>query len=58
MNLSMDIEQIRKFALGLNAQVTKDLFCEDWITWRIAGKWFLLMQLDAPEPCAMWWSKN
>ena len=46
----MDIEQIREFALGLNAQVTEDLFCEDWITWRIAGKWFLLMQLDAVEP--------
>lgn len=30
--------------------VTEELFAEEWISWRIAGKWFLLMQLDAPEP--------
>lgn len=48
--MAMDIEQIREFALGLNAQVTEELFAEEWISWRIAGKWFLLMQFDAPEP--------
>ena len=46
----MDIEEVRDFALGLNEQVTEELFAEQWISWRIAGKWFLLMQLDAPEP--------
>lgn len=46
----MDIEEVREFALGLNEQVTEELFVEQWISWRIAGKWFLLMQLDAPEP--------
>ena len=46
----MNIEDIRDFALSLNEQVTEELFAEEWISWRIAGKWFLLMQLDAPEP--------
>lgn len=46
----MDIEEVREYALGLDARVTEDLFAENWITWRIGGKWFLLMQLDAPEP--------
>ena len=46
----MDIEEVREFVLGLNEQVTEELFAEQWISWRIAGKWFLLMQLDAPEP--------
>lgn len=46
----MDIETIREYALGLDEQVTEDLFAEQWISWRIRGKWFLLMQLDAPEP--------
>ena len=46
----MNIEEVREFALGLNEQVTEELFAEQWISWRIAGKWFLLMQLDAPEP--------
>ena len=46
----MDIEQVRVFALGLHPDVTEQLFAEQWVSWRIAGKWFLLMQLDAPEP--------
>ena len=46
----MNIEQVREFALGINPQVTEELFAENWISWRIFGKWFLLMQLDAPEP--------
>ncbi len=46
----MDIEQVRAFALSLNPAVTEELFAEHWVSWRIAGKWFLLMQLDAPEP--------
>ncbi|MBR3100634.1 MAG: MmcQ/YjbR family DNA-binding protein [Muribaculaceae bacterium] len=46
----MDIEAVREYALSLNVLVTEELFAEQWISWRIAGKWFLLMQLDAPEP--------
>lgn len=46
----MDIEQVREFALSLSPQVTEELFAEQWLSWRIGGKWFLLMQLDAPEP--------
>lgn len=46
----MNIEEIRNYALSLSKDVTEDLFAEQWISWRIAGKWFLLMQLDAPEP--------
>ena len=46
----MNIEQVRDFALSINPAVTEELFAENWISWRIFGKWFLLMQLDAPEP--------
>ena len=46
----MNIEDVRTFALSLNERVTEELFAEQWIAWRIEGKWFLLMQLDAPEP--------
>ncbi len=46
----MDIEAVREFALSLHPEVTEELFAEEWISWRIAGKWFLLMQLEAPEP--------
>ena len=46
----MNLEDVREYALSLNNQVTEELFGEQWISWRIAGKWFLLMQLDAPEP--------
>ncbi|MBP3773879.1 MAG: MmcQ/YjbR family DNA-binding protein [Bacteroidaceae bacterium] len=46
----MDIEEVRLFALGLHERVTEDLFVENWLTFRAEGKWFLLMQLDAPQP--------
>lgn len=46
----MNIEEVREYALNLNERVTEELFSENWICWRIGGKWFLLMQLDAPEP--------
>jgi len=46
----MDIVQVREYAIGLSEDVTEELFAEQWISWRIGGKWFLLMQLDAPEP--------
>ena len=46
----MNIEDVRAYALSLHEQVTEELFAEQWVSWKIAGKWFLLMQLDAPEP--------
>lgn len=45
----MDIEKARDIALTLPS-VTEELFAENWISFRVGGKWFLLMQLDAPEP--------
>ena len=46
----MNVEQVREFALGINTQVTEELFAETWISWRIFGKWFFLFLFDAPEP--------
>lgn len=46
----MNIEDAREYALSLNEQVTEDLFARNWICWRIAGKWFMLTNLDVPEP--------
>jgi predicted DNA-binding protein (MmcQ/YjbR family) len=46
----MDIEQAREFALSMKG-VTEELFAEnEWISFRVEGKWFMLMQLDALEP--------
>lgn len=45
----MNIEEIRDFALSLS-NVTENLFADSWLTFRIGGKWFLLIQLDAPQP--------
>ena len=46
----MNIEEVREYALSLNPLVTEDLFVKSWVSWRIAGKWFLLTNLDVPEP--------
>lgn len=46
----MNIEEVRTFALSLHEGVTEELFADHWISFRVEGKWFLLMQLDAPEP--------
>ena len=46
----MNVEEVRTYALSLSQQVTEDLFADEWISFRIGGKWFLLMQLDASEP--------
>lgn len=45
----MNIEDARSFALSLKG-ATEELFAENWICFRIEGKWFMLLQLDAPEP--------
>lgn len=45
----MDIEEVRTYALSLHKAVTEDIFADHWLSFRICGKWFLLMQLDAPD---------
>jgi predicted DNA-binding protein (MmcQ/YjbR family) len=46
----MDIEEARQFALALKG-VKEALFGgENWISFGVEGKWFMLLQLDAPEP--------
>ncbi len=46
----MNIEEVRDYALSMNEQVTERLFAGQWLSWRIGGKWFLLTELDVPEP--------
>ena len=46
----MNIEEVREYALSMNEQVTELLFADKWLSWRICGKWFLLTELDTPEP--------
>lgn len=46
----MNIEEARLCALEQNPNVTEDEFYHGWISYRIGGKWFMLIQLDAPEP--------
>ena len=46
----MNIEEVRDYALSLNVHVTERLFADQWLSWRIGGKWFMLTQLDAPQP--------
>lgn len=46
----MNIEEARDYALSLHPDVTENLFVKSWISWRIAGKWFMLTNLDLDEP--------
>lgn len=46
----MNIEEARLCALAQHNAVTEDEFSPGWISYRIGGKWFMLIQLDAPEP--------
>ncbi len=46
----MDIEQVREFALSMK-DVTEALFGgKQWLSFSVEGKWFMLLQLDAPAP--------
>ena len=45
----MNIEEVREYCLTL-PYVTEDEFFPGIITFRIEGKWFLMMWLEAPEP--------
>ena len=46
----MDIEQARLFALSLPSATEDMPFGDDWVVFRIGGKVFMHLQLDAPEP--------
>ena len=46
----MNIEEIRTYVLSLHPEVTEDLFAGDWLSFRIHGKWFVLIWLESPEP--------
>jgi uncharacterized membrane protein HdeD (DUF308 family) len=41
----MSIEEVRDYALSMDDQVTERLFADKWLSWRICGKWFLLIGL-------------
>ena len=45
----MNIEDVRAYALS-HKGCTEDVFAEDWLSFRVEGKWFLLVWLCAPEP--------
>lgn len=44
-----NIEDARAYALS-KPGATEDLFADHWISFRVEGRWFMLIQLDAPEP--------
>ena len=46
----MNIEEIRTYILSLHPEVTEDLFAGDWLSFRIHGKWFVLIRLETDEP--------
>ena len=45
----MDFEQAREYALSLPG-AEESLFCDDWVQYRVEGKWMMLLWLNAPEP--------
>ena len=45
----MNIEEVREYALSLKG-AEESLFCDDWVQYRVEGKWFMLTWLAAPEP--------
>lgn len=44
----MNIEEAREYALSL-PHTEESLFFDDWVDFRICGKWFMLIWLNAPE---------
>ncbi len=46
----MSIEEAGRYALNLGELVTADQFTRGRFCWRVAGKWFMLTDLDVPEP--------
>ena len=50
----MNIEEVREYALSLPGTTEDQAYGEDWVLFRIEGKIFLHIWLDAPEPsCAI-----
>jgi len=50
----MDIEEVREYALGMPGATEDMPYGEDWLIFRIEGKIFLHIWLEAPEPtCAV-----
>ena len=47
----MTIEEVREYALSLPGTTEDQAYGEDWVLFRIEGKIFLHIWLDAPEPC-------
>lgn len=47
-NLTMNIEEAREYALSLPL-AEESLFADDWVQYRVCGKWFMLIWLNAPE---------
>lgn len=45
-----ELDDVEAFAKSLHPAVTADLFAEDWVSFRIAGKWFLVFDLTVVEP--------
>jgi len=44
----MNIEEAREYALSLPL-AEESLFAEDWVQYKVCGKWFMLIWLNAPE---------
>lgn len=44
----MNIEETREYALSLPF-AEESLFAADWVQYRVCGKWFMLIWLNAPE---------
>ena len=50
----MNIEEVRLYALSLPGTTEDQAYGEDWVLFRIEGKIFLHIWLNAPEPtCAV-----
>jgi len=50
----MNIEQVREYALSLKGTTEDMPYGSDWLIFRIAGKIFLHIWLESPEPtCAI-----
>jgi len=44
----MNIEEAREYALSLPL-AEESMFAEDWVQYKVCGKWFMLIWLNAPE---------
>ena len=50
----MNIEEVREYALSLSGTTEDQAYGEDWVLFRVEGKIFLHIWLNAPQPtCAV-----